>query len=134
MSKKTKSRAVNAPPVKENASAKVLTNCTGSARGLTLSGGVIMLAPREMRELSDEEYDEVRALFHTETFQRFADNGYFSLSGIGDDAESVNPKTPEPPAGLSLALPVDALATPVSVAHEPRVVEHQTGGPVSNGG
>lgn len=114
----------------EGAKPRVLTNCTDTARGICLSRRVLKLQPREMRELSIDEYDEVKAMFRTETFQRFVDSGIFRLSGLSDDEQSATVKTPEPPAELTSPRIVDMLQTPVAVVSAPRVVEHQPGGPL----
>lgn len=108
----------------------VLTNCTDSPRGLSLSRGLMVLGPREMRSLGADEYAEVRKLLRTEMLQRLVDSGIFRLSGLGDDEASIRVQTPAPPAILAEAVPVPELSRPVSVASAPAIVEHQNGGPL----
>lgn len=113
----------------------ILTNCTDAPRGLALQKGVKVLEPREMWMVPAGQRDEIKALFKSETFQRFVDNDIFRLSKMSTDEESVVVKTPEPPADLAPVVGVDSLERPVSTetgsrASAPVVVEHQTGGQV----
>lgn len=113
----------------------LLTNCTNAQRGITLKDGVKFLAPREMWTVPAHSEDEIRALFKSRTFQRFVDNDIFRLSEILDGEEGTEVKTPEPPADLKNAAPVEGLQAPVGtatgkLASEPKVVEHQNGGPL----
>lgn len=113
----------------------ILTNCTDTARGISLQKGLRIIGPREMYQVPPEERDEVKALFKSKSFQRFVDNGIFRLSKIKDDEESVEVRTPTPPADLTAAVPVEGLKNPAgtgtgTLARAPEVVGHQTGGPL----
>lgn len=131
---KTEKPTARAAEKSEKATARaarmVLTNCTDAPRGITLKNGVVLLQPREMRVVPLEEQDEVRALFRSRTFQRFADNNIFRLTGLDDDEESTAVPTPEAPPALTEGVKVDGLQTPVAVSTPPKVVEHQQGGPL----
>jgi hypothetical protein len=114
----------------------ILTNCTNTQRGITLKDGIKFLDPREIWTVPVEKKNEIRAMFNSRTFQRFVDNDIFRLSEILDGEESTEVKTPEPPADLKTAAPVEGLQTPVGtatgkLASEPKVVEHQNGGPLT---
>ena len=116
----------------------ILTNCTNTQRGITLKDGIKFLEPREIWTVPSAKEDEIRAMFKSRTFQRFVDNDIFRLSEIRDGEEGTEVKTPEPPADLKTAAPVDGLQTPVGtatgkLASAPTVVEHQSGGPIAEG-
>lgn len=114
----------------------VLTNCTDTARGISLTGGIKNLEGREMWTVPEMQKDEIRALFKSRTFQRFIDNDIFRLSEIGDDEQSAVVKTPEPPANLTESPIIESLGGKVvgtnsgSLAKSPEVVEYQQGGPL----
>jgi len=114
----------------------ILTNCTDSPRGILLKKGIVILQGREMRRVPLDEQDEIKAMFGSETFQRFVDNGVFRLTQMKDGEESVKVKTPAPPADLIQGVKTDSLENTVSTATGPRakepvVVEHQSGGPLT---
>lgn len=125
MKTNTKSKTAKSPA---RAASMVLTNCTDAPRGITLKTGVILLQAREMRAITLQEQDEIRALFHCKTFQRFVDNGIFRLLGMDDEEESTAVPTPEAPAALKEGVNVDGLQAPVDVSTPPKVVEYQQGG------
>lgn len=125
MKTNTKSKTAKSPA---RAASMVLTNCTDAPRGITLKTGVILLQAREMRAITLQEQDEIRALFRCKTFQRFVDNGIFRLSGMDDEEESTAVPTPEAPAALKEGVNVDGLQAPVDVSTPPKVVEYQQGG------
>lgn len=118
---KTKSVLVN-----KSKNHAILTNCTDSPRGIIFSTGMVMLAPREIRTLTDKETIELKVMCKNSTFQRFLDNGIFRLHGMLEKEASVTIKTPTPPADLQASVDVPSLSTPVAVSSTPKVVETVT--------
>lgn len=109
----------------------ILTNCTNSPRGLTLSSGVKILEAREMWQVPQAQRDEIRSLFKSPAFARFADNGVFRLGTLSDDEQSLAQKTPEPPQDLTDAVHTPGLAAPTGVrtgerASAPKIIGYQT--------
>ena len=94
--------------------ARIVTNCTDTPRGINLGKlGVISLGPREIKPVTDPEYDALQQLFSSSSFQRFADAGIFRLSRMNDDEESAATPTPDPPASLTTTVDVNGLDTAI---------------------
>ena len=112
-------------------SAKVLTNCTATPRAISLgAAGKLTLAPLEMRPLSDKEYSALKKLFASRTFQKFADNGIFRLSGMGADEQPVDVPVPQAPEDLTAPVAVDGVTTVVSTGSGTRAVSPRSAGSV----
>lgn len=82
-----------------------ISNPTLSARGIMLNKGVMFLEPGEVKLVPEEDEDEIRALFKTESLQAVVDSGLLRFSGLGDDPLVEQP-TVEAPESLTSAVQV----------------------------
>lgn len=74
-------------------------NTSTSPRGFMLKKRLVVLAPYEIKHISLEQEDEVRALFKTKAMQAMVDSGLFQI-GNSPIIQLKKQPTPKPPAEL----------------------------------